>query len=304
MANSLGTLTSNIVSGIMLEATLARLAPLKAFTSDFSAEAVDFGQSLKMRTATPATVAAYHTTNGYVAVDATTTDYSVAIDTHKHVSLSYHEQELSGTNRKLLEEQVMVSGYALADAVIDSALALVIAATYTNTAITETAANTDRDTLISFRQSLTNAGAPDSGRNVLMNVSAFGYLTSAANVNTFDYRESGASTDYRSGVMRNVQGFDAVYEVPNLPSTGNMQSFACHKSALLIATRLPKDPGVAGVNVPVPGTIEVIQDENTGFALQVRTWYDMQKGRLNQTFTLMYGVAAGVVAHATIAKTA
>lgn len=303
MANSLGTLTSNIVSGIMLDATLARLAPLKAFTADFSAEAVDFNQSLKMRTATPAAVAAYHTTNGYVATDATTTDYSVTIDTHKHVSLSYHEQELSGTKRKLLEEQVMVSGYALADAVIDSALALIVAATYTNTAITETAANTDRDTLVSLRQSLTNVGAPDSGRNVLMNVSAFGYLTADTKIISRDYNDIG-NNDYRSGVLKNVQGFEAIYEVPNLPSTGNMQSFACHRSAVLIATRLPKDPGVGGVNVPVPGTIEVIQDPDTGFALQVRTWYDMQKGRLNQTFTLMYGVAAGVVAHATIVKTA
>lgn len=303
MANSLGTLTSNVVSSIMLEATLARLAPLKAFTTDLSAEAVDFGQAIKVRTATPATVAAYHTTNGYVAVDATTTDYSVSVDTHKHVSLSYHEQELSGTGRKLLEEQVMVTGYALADAVIDSALALIVAATYTNTAITETAANTDRDTLVSFRQSLTNAGAPDFGRNVLMNVSAFGYLTADTKIISQDYNNIG-NIDYQSGVLKNVQGFQNIFEVPNLPSTGNMQSFAAHKSAVLIVARLPKDPGVAGVNVPIPGSIEVIQDEASGLALQVRTWYDMQKGRLNQTFTLMYGVAAGVVAHATIAKTA
>lgn len=303
MANSLGTLTSSVVSSIMLEATLARLAPLKAFTTDLSAEAVDFGQAIKVRTATPATVAAYHTTNGYVATDATTTDYSVSVDTHKHVSLSYHEQELSGTGRKLLEEQVMVSGYALADAVIDSALALIVAATYTNTAITETHANTDRDTLVSLRQSLTNAGAPDFGRNVLMNVAAFGYLTADAEIISSDYNNL-SNIDYQSGVLKNLQGFQNVFEVPNLPSTGNMSAFALHKSAVLIAARLPKDPGVAGVNVMVPGSIEVIQDPDSGLALQVRTWYDMQKGRLNQTFTLMYGVAAGVVAHATIVKTA
>lgn len=303
MANSLGSLTSNIVSSMMLELTLARLAPLMALSTDFSAEAIDFNQSLKVRTATPPTVSDYSTTNGYVAVDATTTDYTVTIDKHKHVTLAFNDQEISGTARRLLDEQVRVAAYALADQVLDDVLALVIAATFTNTAITETAANTDRDTLVSFRQSLTNNAAPDTGRNVLMNVSAFGYLTADTKIISQDYNNIG-NNDYRSGVLKNIQGFDNVFEIPNLPSTGNMQSFALHKSALVMAARLPKDPGAIGGNVMIPGSIETIQDENTGLALQVRTWYDMQKGKLNQTYTLMYGVAAGVIKHLTIAKTA
>lgn len=303
MANSLGTLTSNIVSSMMLELTLARLAPLKALATDFSAEPIDFGQSLKVRTATPPTVSDYSTTNGYVAVDATTTDYSVTMDKHKHVTLAFHDQEISGTNRKLLDEQIRVSAYALADQVIDDVLALVVAATFTNTAITETAANTDRDTLVSLRQSLTNNSAPHVGRNVLMNVAAFGYLSADTKIISRDYNDIG-NNDYRAGELKNIQGFDSVYEVPNLPSTGNMQSFALHKSALVMAARLPKDPGAIGGNVMIPGTIETLQDEDTGLALQVRTWYDMQKGKINQTYTLMYGVAAGVIKHLTIAKTA
>jgi hypothetical protein len=303
MANSLGSLTSNIVSSMMLELTLARLAPLMALSTDFSAEAIDFNQSLKVRTATPPTVSDYSTTNGYVAVDATTTDYTVTIDKHKHVTLAFNDQEISGTARRLLDEQVRVAAYALADQVLDDVLALVIAATFTNTAITETLAGTDRDTLVSFRQSLTNNAAPDVGRNVLMNVSAFGYLTADTKIISQDYNNIG-NNDYRSGVLKNIQGFDNVFEIPNLPSTGNMQSFALHKSALVMAARLPKDPGAIGGNVMIPGSIETIQDENTGLALQVRTWYDMQKGKLNQTYTLMYGVAAGVIKHLTIAKTA
>lgn len=303
MANSLGTLTSNIVSGLMLEATLARLAPLRAFTTDLSADAIDYGAAIKVRTATPATVADYHTTNGYVATDATTTDYTVTINAHKHVSLSFHEQELSGTSRRLLDEQIKVSAYALADALIDAVNALVVVGTFTNTEVTETAANTDRDTLISLRKSLTTNGAPDFDRNVLMNPDAFAFLTADAKIISADYNNLG-NVDMVSGQVRNVAGFNTIYEVPGLPSTGNMQSFALHKSALLIATRLPKDPGAVAGGVPVPGSIEVIQDEATGLAMQVRTWYDMQKGRLNQTYTLMYGVAAGVIKHLTICKTA
>lgn len=304
MANSLGTLTSNIISGMMLDATLARLAPLGAIQTDFSAEAIDYGQSLKVRTATPPTVSDYDTTNGYVAVDATTTDYTCTINKHKHVTLTFNEQEISGTGRRLLEEQVQVAAYALADQVMDDLLALVVAATFTNTAITETAANTDRDTLVSFRQSLTNNAAPDSGRNILMNVSAFGYLTADTKIISQDYNNIG-NNDYQAGVLKNIQGFQNIFEVPNLPSTGNMQSFALHKSALIMAARLPKDPGaIGGGSVPIPGNIETIQDPTTGLALQVRTWYDMKLGKLSQTYTLMYGVAAGVIKHLTIAKTA
>lgn len=302
MANSLGTLTSTLITDIVLEAALARLAPLMAFSRDFSAEAVKYGQTVNARYVTPAAVADYSTTDGYVAGDATTSNVNVTMNKHKHVTIAFNDQELSGTGRNLLEEQARTNAYQLADQVIDDALALVVAATYTNTAITETAANTDRDTLGALRQSLTNAKAPDFGRSVLMNVAAFGYLTSDAKIISSDYNDRG-NVDMVSGRLRNVMGFENVFEVPNLPSTGNMQSFACTRSALVIATRLPEDPGVTS-SAPIPGSIRVVQDPDTGLALQVREWYDMKLGKLSQTYTLMYGVAAARTEFLTICKTA
>ena len=309
MANSLGTLTSNLISSIMLESTLARLAPLRAITTDFSGEALDYGQAIKVRAAVPASVADYSTTNGYVAAaDVTTTDYTVTVNKHKHVSLSFNEQELSGTKRNLLEEQVRASAYNLADAIIDDVLALIVPATFTNTALVAADTAFNRDALIELRKSLNVAGAPDMNRSVLVNPGAFAYLTKDSKIISRDYADSD-NIDMGSGTLLNVAGFRGVYEVPGLPSPvvggGTMNACALHPSALLMATRLPKDPGaVAGNGLPIPGSIETITDPATGFSLQSRTWYDMQKGFLNQTWTVMYGVAAGVIKHLSINKTA
>lgn len=305
MPNSLGTLSATIISSQMLEATLQRLSPLRAFTTDLSDESIDFGQAVRVRAPSAPTVTNYSTSTGYAASDATTTDYSVTINAHKAVKLSFNSQELSGTKRNLLEEQVKVSAYALADNLIDAVHALIVAGTFTNTAVTQSAATTDRATLLSLRSSLTTAGAPDFGRAVLMNVAAFTNLTSDTKIISSDFNQ-GSNVDLQSGVVRNVAGFDAVYECPQLPTTGAMSGFALHKSALLIATRLPKDPAMVpgGLNVPVPGEISVVKDEASGLALQTRTWYDMNLGTLNQVYTLMYGISAGVVAHGTILKTA
>jgi len=45
--------------------------------------------------------------------------------------------------------------------------------------------------------------------------------------------------------------------------------------------------------IPLPGSINIVTDEDTGFSVQVREFYDMQKGKLQITFALMYGVAVG-----------
>jgi hypothetical protein len=301
MANSLGSLTSNLISSIMLEATLKRLAPLRLMTSDFSGEALDFGQAIKVRTATPASVADYNTSTGYVAANATTTDYTVTLDKHKHVTLAFNDQEYTGTKRGLIEEQVRVSAYALADQIIVDTLALVVAATFTNTTEFCLEASFDRAQLLKLRSSLNLAGAPDTNRLALLTTGAFTALTGDAKIISRDYSDSD-NIDMGSGALRNVAGFSGVYEVPSMAVATVRNGFALHPSALCIATRVPKDPGIGGANIP--GVIENITDPNTGFTLQSRTWYDMKLGTMNQTWTVMYGVAAGVVKHLTINRNA
>ena len=41
------------------------------------------------------------------------------------------------------------------------------------------------------------------------------------------------------------------------------------------------------------GNVQVIRDENSGLAIQVREWYDFALGQHRCTSTLMYGVAVG-----------
>src|SRR5207253_8426372 len=111
------------------------------------------------RVAVKPTVQDYSAANGYVPVAASTVDVPVTINKHKHVSLSFNSDEISGTNRKLADEQIDGAVDAIGEQVLSDVFALVTLANFTTVPITETINNHDRETLTAVREALTGAGA-------------------------------------------------------------------------------------------------------------------------------------------------
>lgn len=291
--NTLGTLTPDIVALTILDRLQKKYPMLAAFATDMSDQTAKYGATINARVVVKPGVSDYDTANGYVAGNAATADVPVTINKHKHVSLSFNEQEISGTNRRLADEQMEAATAALGEQVVTDAFALVTAANFTTTPITETINNTDRETLTAARKSMSNTGVAFP-RHGFLNADAWEKLTNDTKIISGDFVP--ATPDYEGGILRGIAGFREIYEFPDLPTVGNMSGFFLNPAALVIATRIPDDPGtmLAGIGVPMPGTINVITDPATGLSIMVRYFYDMQKGRLQMTLTLMYGVGVGV----------
>jgi hypothetical protein len=304
MANTLGTLSPTELVLDCIQILKLKFPILTAVTTDFSNDAAKYNQQIISRVVTPIAATDYSTTTGYVASGTTTTDVPVTINKHKHVSVSFNEQELSSTPRNLIEEQTEAAAYSLGLQMSNDLWALCTAANFaTNTPLNvANAAAVTRQQVVKLRQALVAAGATTARYGI---VSADVFAALAGDQTIFSKLYDGKNVDFDAGTIEGLGGFSKIVEFSGLPggSTPFVKGYFGGKQGLLIAARVPADPGMFVSGVPVPATIGVETDPETGLSVQYRYMYDPWKGVLQMTLTVMYGVAIGVVGHAILQTT-
>lgn len=302
-ANSFGTLTGDLVVLKALDLLKLRFPILSRVSTDFSAQQVKYGQSVKTRIITVPTVTTYNTTTGYAASDMTTTDVAVTINAHKGITVLVNANDAGSTGRDLFGEQVNAMNYALGKDLVDALYALFVAATYTNTTTTG-AVNTTNFTRalipIVVAQAFNTRGVPQMNRTLLLNAAAFAALSSDPTIVSLAvYQKPEVITSYTLPELSGIQPIEAI----NLPSTGNMVGFALTPDAAAIATRLPLD-----YSTVLPGSsygnVQTVTNPDLGISVLKTDFVDHKLGTANSRIAWMYGVAAGQVASAQLLKTA
>jgi phage I-like protein len=297
-ANTLGTLTSDLVTLRSLDLLKLTFPVLGRITTDFSAEQAKYGQSIKTRIVTVPTVGTYNTSTGYGIANTTTTDVTVAINAHKHVTVSFQANELGGTGRDLFGEQVQAMHYALGKDLVDALYALFVIATYTNATTVATNSITRGTLPIAVAKAMNDRGVPLANRTLLLSSAAFAKLAEdSAIVSLAAFQQPEVITGYTLPMLAGVQPIEAV----NLPTTGTMTGFALTPDAAVIATRLPADytqvlPGASH------GSMSVITNPDTGLSVLKADFVDHTLGAAVSRIAWMYGVAAGQVASGQIVK--
>jgi hypothetical protein len=292
--NSFGTLVSNIISQRVLELLRFQLPGLNRITTDFSDEQVKYGQGVVSRYNGIPTVGTYNTGTGYPVIStAASTDVTVTINQHKCVELALNAEELSGTPRRLFDEQAPAMAYALAKDLIDYVYALITAANFTETATAAAAVDFGRSVVIDIAKALTDRGVPlgSQFRTLLLNTEYFAALAKDNTIVTLAaYQQANIITE---GNLPNVHGFQVV-EAPNLPTTGSLTGFGMSKSALVGATRLPIDytsilPGASN------GAVSTIKDPDSGASCLQTLYVNHTLGTANMRLAWMYGAAKGQI---------
>jgi hypothetical protein len=297
MANTLGTLSSAVIIQRALELVFKKRPILRDLCTDLSNEAVDYGQAVKSRLLAVPTVNDF----GTGATDRADTDVSVTINNFKEIQHSFTATELSSTHRDLVDESAEPMAVALGNHMVDAIGALWVAGTYTNTAITETIANHDYETLVGARKALNTAGVPMDPRIYVANSDAYAKLLNDSRCVDAD-KNPGADA-ITTGYLKGVAGFNAIYEYPDMITTGNLCGFAMHPNAAVIATRVPKNPEEVLGNAKFPGNLGIVTEPATGLSVMVNEWVGTDLSA-NVRLVWMYGVSAGTVAAGQIIKTA
>lgn len=304
MSNTLGTLSAPIIAMDVIQFLKLKFPILTAVSTDFSQDAVKFNQQVISRVVTPIACDDYSTTTGYVARGTTVTDVPVTINKHKHVSVSFNEQEISGTPRNLIAEQTEAAAYSLGLQMSTDLWALCTASNFAANTPSNVAAtaNITRTQVLALRKVLVKAGATSKRYGI---VSAEAFATLAADQTVYSKLYDAKAVDYEEGVIEGLGGFSRIVEFSGLPagSTPYVQGYFGGKEGLVIASRVPADPGIFASGVPVPALIGNVSDPETGLSIQYRYMYNPFLGVLQMTLTVMYGVAVGVAGHAVLQTT-
>jgi len=283
VANTLNGINLSQIAAYTLETLSAEMPVVSAFTTDFSSDVADVGESVSTRVASA--VSAGDATSGYSATDVTSTAKTITLNKHKHFTAKFTDLEIAKGGLDLLERTfVRPAVHSVVNAMMDDLLALVVNATYSNKS-TVTAANFGADDVAGLAGDLTTLNVPRSGRAMVIKPAYYAALAKDNAIQaSYAFGNPGAIQD--NNIPR-VHGFD-VLEYSDIPANSeNLEGFVCGKEALIIAGRQPALPENWA------GSTESVQDPDTGITLQLRNWYEGKDGAQYITATLIYGVASG-----------
>lgn len=296
MPNVLGTTSSALILMRALELVFTKRPILSRISLDLKPEAVKFNQTVYSRIYSVPDVNDF----GTGAEDRADTDVPVTISAFKEVHHKFTIQELSATDRNLVDESAEPIAVAIANHMVDAIAALWIAGNFANST-TELLADTDYQTITALRKALSGRGAPDN-RFIAANADVYEkWLNDTTVVSALNNAGHGGAIT--TGMLPQVAGFD-IFEYPALPATGNMTAFAGSKDSAVIAARVPKDPREVLPNAPFPGNLAVITEPQTGLSVMVNEWIDPSTLDANVRLIWMYGVAKGNASNGQILKTA
>lgn len=286
MSNSLGTVTPTLVAQEALPILADTFPIVKAFVTDFSNENVLFGQTVYTRLPQVQAVADYDTANGYVASNGTLTDVPVTINKHSHSSVAFNDQEVASTNLNLIEQFASSLASAIGNDIMGGVSALFTTGNYaTNVALGGTGI-TRVNGIVAARQKLEANKVPENDRYFITSPVTEAALLADESVVKLTWGAQGVS---ESGIP-DLHGFK-FGNYTSLPTTGGLCAVALQKAAVVIAGRTPENP--VDLGLPIPAKITNVTDPKTGFTIQVREFYDVAKGKIQVTYTWMYGCAVG-----------
>lgn len=288
-ANSLGTLSGELVTQRALSLLKLSFPMLSAISTDFSDAPIAYGQTVKTRLRAVPAVTDYNAVTGYATSDAATTDVPVVINNHKAVQIGFNANELASTDRDLFGEQAEGAHYALGKALVDALYALILAANYTN-ATTKALATFSRTDMTAMAKAMYNRAVPAAGRFVLLNPDYYEKLQSDPTiVNLAAYQMPEVITQYK---LPPVAGFQP-YQAVNLPNTGNLTGFGGTPDVLALATRMPNDYTIALPGATGGGVVQTVTNEDTGISVMLVMFVDHKLGGAYWRIALQFGAAVG-----------
>jgi phage I-like protein len=295
---NLGTIAGTLVTLRTLELLKFVFQSLVRFTTDFSDQPATFNQTIMTRIITIPAVVTYSTATGWADAVATTTDVPIVINNHKGVSITFNENLLASTMRRLFDEFAEASAYALGKALVDDLYTKLTDANFTNNTLSASTAF-NRAAVVDVGTALTLRGVPLGmvKRTMLLWPAAFGNLEKDASIVQFGTNvpqpnviTEGTQAD--ATLPLNVESF-VIYTAPNMPSNNaNLVGFAGSKSALCMATRTPNDyttvlPGASF------GNVQMVTDPDIGITVMQVQFVNHTLGTATSRIALMWGTAAG-----------
>ena len=287
MANVFTNLTHTILAQQALEAFTAQLTVLNAFATNFSAEAVQKGDKVKVAFVSAA-AAAKTFAGTYETQDSIMDGLDILINKHEYVSWGLTDTELSTQPQLSLERFARQKGFQLAKKVLQDIWSLVTNANYGAAAFTDVAANFDADDVVDIGEVCDAADWPEMERSLILKSNFHAALRKDNALQ--DASALGTDSVIRHGKVPTLDTFGAIYKSTLIPANGeNLVGFAVHPDAILVAMRYlqPQDNRVLDAAEPVT------DPDGSGITLGFREWYEAKEGAKIRVLEANYGYLKG-----------
>ncbi len=277
-----------------LEAFVKALAPLNAFSTSYSAQAM--GSASGNVVLVPLVGALTATTFGgtYAVCGGSKSVITVTINRHKVVHIGQQDLDARNNSESALDTFFFQQGAALAQTVIEDVLTLVTTANFAS-AGTTTSTFLDLTQLRAARLALNQANVSLLMRNALVDAVGMDALLGVTNfVQAQMFKDQGVLFN---GAVTHALGFDFFELNSSFVAANSVNAFFAQGSAIAIAMRyLEPQPGNTYL------TAAPVSDARTGATFGIRDFYDNATGTRYIALECNYGYSAGLTNAGRIVK--
>jgi hypothetical protein len=284
MSNTLNGVNLAVVAQRTLSTLLVRFPSASAFSTDFSSDIANVGESVTTRVATQPGVQDFTATTA--AANVTTTARTISLSNYSGVRVGFTDMEWSKSSINLNDIFIGPVANTVIRAIMDDVLARVTNANFGAAAFTGAASTFDADDVVDLATALDTGNVPFDPRSLVLLPSYFGALAKDNAIQAADsYGDDGPIKRNRFPM---VHGFEVVQYngIPN--NSESLVGFASGPQGLLIAARVPAIPD------SFPGEIESATDPESGLTIQVRKWYSADDRKHYMEAGVIHGSQIGV----------
>jgi len=237
-------------------------------------------------------------TGSYTTDAASTTAISVVTTEIYHI-MKMNKLSFIQTPVDVASQYLPVIGRAIGNKMFSMQNALVLAATFTNTATTSTAANFDADDVADLATSLSTAKASEIGRYAVMEPAYYGALSKDNAIQAaYAFGDDGV---IKRNIIQNVHGF-AINKVSTVAASGDvaaLEGWFAAPEAFAVAFR----PSIESAEVPGYAMVGSYTEPTTGITITTKIW-DGMDGNFYIGGFCGFGISVGQAAALTILKSA
>lgn len=291
MPNTLTDVQDIRIADKFLEAFVAALTALRAFSTDFSSEFIEKGKTVNVPIIGAAN-SSYDFAGSYSAnADSSVSAIPVVLNRHKVQSLHLTDKEVSESSWVSIERLAISKARQLAQDVLTDIWSAITLTNFGASAIPAVLAEAfDSATVLAIRQACAAVNMPVSERALVLDSAYYSNLLGDAKI-SHSYLMQMSQPSMMEARIPRVYGFD-VYETTILPdNTENLVGFAAHPRGLAVAMRYlqPLRPESYLESGPV-------SDPESGITLGYRRYYDNDSGKEIAAFECVYGFKPAITA--------
>ena len=271
-----------IYSKEVFKALTPQLAPLKAFSTDFSQEAKQPGESVSVQLVEADTVADF---------DATSNNFKRAASTNKKVTVTFGAAKIVGFNVTPYQrnnfnpgwwkQKAEVNADTLADTILTGACSIITAANFAKVKTIASDSTITLDELSAIKSYAAKQKLNPRRCALGLDLELFAELERIYNTAKSGLTHAQAMSELAAAV-----GVKQVFAVPQLPN--GLLGFICEPSAIAFASR-----GFRPADDKPYRAIREIKDPESGLSLTLVEYGDGPTGDLSESVTTRIGAAVG-----------